>query len=247
MEHKYKFSVIIPHYDKSISDDIFCEGIQCLLNQKFTDFEVLIYHDGPLSRPLPQIYKKLPNHRVFVTEHRENNWGHGNRDRGIKQAKGEYIIHFNPDNILYDNALYEINKVINLPYSEYPCLLYNKKTRRTYGFYNGSNKNLPKDVSFFATNNIIVFPIYMVGYVRFGLPSIAGSRNKKLINHKHIFTGDPVIRFNIDCMQLVMKTSLWLKYGGWYDKTPESDGIMYPKFSMEYGVRYCDKILGEHR
>lgn len=248
MEHQYKFSVIVPHYDKSISDDIFCEGIQCLLNQKFTNFETLIYHDGPVSRPIPDIYKKLPNCRLFVTKHRENNWGHGNRDRGIREAKGEYIVHFNPDNILYDNALEEINKTSLKKFSEYPCLVVNKNTRRVFGFHNKDTiTKLPENLKFFGTNDIIIFPIYMIGHLRFGLASGTGGRQKHLKNHKHIFTADPVIKYNIDCMQLVMKTSFWLNHGGWYDKTNESDGNMYPKFVWEHGARYCDKILGEHR
>lgn len=248
MDYKYKFSVIVPYYDKSISDNLFCEGIQCLINQTFTNFETLIFHDGPTSRPIPDIYKKLPNCRLFVTKHRENNWGHGNRDRGIREAKGEYIVHFNPDNILYDNALQEINKTSLKKFSEYPCLLVSKDKKFSYGFYNGNiMKKIPKDAILFGTNDIIIFPIYMVGHLRFGIPSAAGGRHKELKNHRHIFNADPAIKYNIDCMQLVMKTKLWLSYGGWYDKTTESDGNMYPKFVQENGARYCDKILGEHR
>jgi len=247
MQHKYKFTVIVPHYDKSISDEIFTEGIQCLINQSFKNFETLIYHDGPLSRPLPDIYKKLENKKVFVTKYRENNWGHGNRDRGIRQAEGEYIVHFNPDNLLYDNALEEITKTANKPYSEYPALVVNPKTKTTHGYYSSDKKFESKNKILFGTNNIIIFPIYMVGHLRYGLNSLAGGRNLKLKNHKHIFTADPVVKYNVDCMQLVMKKSLWIKYGGWYDKSRDSDGNMYFKFAHENGVRYCDKILGEHR
>lgn len=247
MEHKYKFSVIVPHYDKSVSDELFTEGIQCLLNQSFKNFEILIYHDGPLSRPLPEIYKKLENKKVYVTKYRENNWGHGNRDRGIKQAEGEYIIHFNPDNLLYENALEEINKVANKPFSEYPAVVLNNKTERIYGYY---RKKLPfnqKGFRLVGTNNIIIFPIYMVSHFRFGYLPYGSTRISNMKNHKHIFTGDPVARFNIDCMQLVMKKELWITYGGWYDKSEQSDGYMYTRFAKDHGVRYCDKILGEHR
>lgn len=247
MEHKHKFSIIVPHYDKSVTDNIFCEGIQSLIDQSFKDFETLIYHDGPLSRPLPDIYKKLSNVKVFATKHRENNWGHGNRDRGIKQAQGEYIIHFNPDNLLFNNALEEIDNVARKNFKEYPAVVLNEKNQKVAGYY---RKNLPfKDRGFrlVATNNIIVFPIYMLGHFRFGCGYYGSTRIPSIKTHKHIFTGDPVIRFNIDCMQLVMKRELWLSYDGWYDKSKESDGHMYMRFAKDHGVRYCDKILGEHR
>jgi len=127
-----KFSIIVPHYDQSISDEFFRRGMNCLLEQTFKDFEVLVYHDGPTSRDIP-----MPNDDRFklrVTNERENNWGHSNRDRGIRKAKGEYIVHFNPDNILYPEALDEIAKESTKDYSRVGL-----------------------------SNNIIVFPILMRG------------------------------------------------------------------------------------
>jgi len=37
-----KFSIIVPHYDKSISDESFIQGMTSLKNQTFKDFEVLL-------------------------------------------------------------------------------------------------------------------------------------------------------------------------------------------------------------
>lgn len=247
MKHKYKFSIIVPHYDKSITDESFIRGINCLLNQTFKNFEVLIYHDGPISRPIPDIYKQLANVDLTITTERENNWGHGNRDRGIRKASGEYIIHFNPDNILYENALEEINKVSEKSLKDYPCLIFSIEQNRCVGLYNGSKPlfNL-KSIKLLGLNDIIIFPIYMRGHLKYGFRGSFGIRDKFLLNHKHIFTGDPAVKYNIDCLQLVMKKSLWLDYGGWFDKSEESDGNMYEKFVNENGARYCDKILGEH-
>lgn len=225
-----KFSIIVPHYDETISDEVFVRGITCLLNQTYKNFEVLIYHDGPISRPIPEIYKNLQNHKLVITDKRENNWGHGNRNRGIHDSKGEFIIHFNPDNILYDNALDEINKTIEEePYPR--AMTINSSGRRIL----------------LGNNDIIIFPILMIGHYRFGLNNYYCFRVKQNDYHSTIMTGDPAVKYNIDCMQLVMKRSLWLEYGGWYNKTNESDSIMYPKFVDDLGARYCNKVLGEHR
>jgi glycosyltransferase involved in cell wall biosynthesis len=247
MEHRYRFSVIVPHFDQSIPDDVFCRGIQCLLDQTYKNFEVLIYHDGPVSRPIPEIYKQLNNVELIITPVRENNWGHGNRDKGIRKASGEYIIHFNPDNILYNNALEEINKIIEKSFKEYPSLIFDKKLNKSIGLCNSDKDFDFSRIKLIGTNNIVIFPIYMKGHLRYGIRALYSVRDKSLINHKHIFTGDPAIRYNIDCIQLVMKKELWMEHGGWYDKSAESDGIMYEKFVNIYGARYCDKILGEHR
>lgn len=210
-----KFSIIVPHYDGSISDELFERGIQSLLDQSYQNFEVLIYHDGPTQRPIPDLWKKFGDRsKLTITKKRENNWGHGNRDRGIKSSVGEYIIHFNPDNILYPDALEDISF----------------KSEEVYRFN--------------TTNKIIIFPIKMCGLQCNGhyLWREADKANEKSM----ILSGWPAIKHNIDAMQLVMHNQLWYKYGGWYDKTEQSDGNMYPRFVKENGARYCSNILGEH-
>lgn len=210
-----KFSIIVPHYDGSISDELFERGIQSLLDQSYQDFEVLIYHDGPTQRPIPDLWNQFGDRaKLTVTKKRENNWGHDNRDRGIKDAKGEYIVHFNPDNILYSNALEEIKL----------------KSEESYEID--------------TTNKLIIFPIRMCGMQSNG--KFVWREQDKASEKSMIFTGFPSIKYNIDAMQLVMHNQLWYKYGGWYDKTKESDGNMYPRFVQENGARYCSKILGEH-
>jgi len=226
----YRYSIIVPHYDGSIDDKTFTRGMYCLLNQIEQNFEVLIYHDGPLSRPIPDIYKQFGDRcKLSITEKRENDWGHSNRDRGIRAAQGEYIVHFNPDNILYHDALYEVSKLIDD--TRIPIV------RAENGKLVGSN-------------NIIIIPVYMIGHFRYGLKSLSGMRIKPEISprkeHRTIFTGDPCVFANIDCMQLIMKRELWMKYGGWYTKESYSDGLIYPRFVDDHGARYVDKILGEH-
>lgn len=215
-----KFSIIVPHYDGSISDIVFERGIKCLLNQTLQDFEVLIYHDGPISRPIPDIWKSFGERaKLTITKIRQNDWGHSNRDRGIKEARGEYIIHFNPDNILYSNAIDQLSKTI---LEEERC--------------NINNALIP--------SAIVVFPIIMRGMRCNGKMLW---RNAKNVNRDYmIFTGYPPIKNNIDCMQLVMRTDLWRHFGGWKDKSVDSDGNMYPYFISQFGAKYCSEVLGEH-
>ena len=106
-----KFSIIIPHYDGVISDEVLLEGLTSIETSTYKDFEVLLYHDGPESRPTPDLSKFTFPIKYRATKKRYNNWGHSLRDLGIREAKGEYILHFNPDNLLFFNALEDITKV----------------------------------------------------------------------------------------------------------------------------------------
>ena len=209
-----KYSIIVPHYDGAISDEKFIRGMTCLKNQPFKNFEVLIYHDGPTSRPIPDV--GLENSKIKVTQKRYNDWGHSLRDMGIRDANGEYIIHFNPDNILYENALDRIEDILTLEVE----ILSSKK-------------------------EIVIFPIRMMGVVSNGHYYCRFKELEDMV--QIILTGSPTIKHNIDCMQLVMKKDIWVKEGGWKDKTEQSDGNMYPYFVKKYGARYCYDILGEHR
>ena len=210
------FSIIVVHYQGTVSRETFARGIASLQNQTFTDFEILCYHDGPLldaeaPRPVP----------IRATERRFNDFGHSLRDIGIHEARGEYIVHFNADNVLYPFALETIAAEIRRP-----SRLFDRNTGCALD-----------------TDNIIIFPIVMKDMQQFGnmrvdMPGGSGCGM--------IFTGNPPIGGFIDCMQLVMKRELWLAEGGWSDKRPCGDGAMYERFAKKYGYRAGDVVLGEH-
>jgi hypothetical protein len=123
---------------------------------------------------------------------------------GIREAKGDYIVHFNPDNILYPDVLEGIS-------------------------------NLDDD--------IIICPIILEGTIR----TNKGMLRTHNPEHKVLMDAYPPVHQNIDAMQLVMKTDLWRKFGGWYNKTEQSDGMMYQEFCKKAPVRYSHHIIGVHR
>jgi len=233
-----RFSIIVPHYQGGIPHDVFCRGIAALRSQTYQDYEILAYHDGPLldtglAMPVP----------VTCTEKHVGDWGHSLRDQGIREARGEYIVHFNADNFLYPDALAEIVREI-------------ERQPRLF-----DDKNQPLD-----TNDIIIFPIIMFGLQKFRsitmqwrLPCPAMYSGDQLLKSRGlatqwqdshpfflILTGNPPVAQNIDCMQLVMKRELWLREGGWYDRRREADGVLYESFAEKYGYRHVGPILGEH-
>lgn len=211
----YKYSIIVPHYQGSINHKRFCRGIQSLLSQTYNNYEILCYHDGPLlDNRLPMPISITP------TKIRYNDWGHSLRDIGIYASSGDYLISFNPDNILYPFALEYIDKAL----SENSII------------FDENGKCLD-------TDNIVIFPVLMRGV------KIAPGRICRFDGNNEIytiFTGVPVKKHAIDCMQLVMKRELWLVEGGWKDKSHDGDGTMYEEFAKKYGYRTVQEVLGEH-
>jgi glycosyltransferase involved in cell wall biosynthesis len=209
-----RFSVIIPHYQGSISHELLCRAVHSLEEQTYKDYEILCYHDGPLldrSLPMP-----VP---IRETAERYGDMGHSLRDRGIREATGDYIVHLNSDNLLYPRALEAIAKELDRP-----------------------PRWVTDSGQVLDDSNIVIFPILMRG-MQSVHSSLLRCHDPEVCT---ILTGTPPVRFNIDCLQLVMRRSLWLKEGGWHDKRNESDGFLYEQFARKYGYRTCCQILGEH-
>jgi len=211
-----RFSIILVHYQGATPHAELCRAVDSIRSQTYQDFELRAYHDGPLldtSLPLPVDF--------ICMDRNYHDWGHTLRDRGIREACGDYIVHMNSDNILYPNALEEISKCIDRPPQ-----IFDWRTGRVQD-----------------TADVIVFAIIGHGLQRF---QDAVARRPEHPEYTLILTGNPPRALYIDAMQLVMKRELWLAEGGWRERSMFGDGIMYQEFGMKYGYRSVEKILGEH-
>jgi len=89
-----KVSVIIPLYNK---EQWIRESIESVLNQSFTDFEIVVIDDGSIDRGA-DIVKSIKDKRVRLF--RQKNSGVSTaRNRGIELSRGEYITFLDADDI----------------------------------------------------------------------------------------------------------------------------------------------------
>lgn len=222
-----RFSIIVVDYDQSVDRQYMRRAIRSIIDQNIDpqEIEILLFHDGPKDKTYSEELNTEELSAITattITEKRFNDWGHSLRDMGIKQAKGEYIVHLNADNILYPHSLerlcYHADK-------DYP----------PFFDVEGNIKN---------KNDILIFCLAMKGVVfcNGGFSRRPGEED----TYSVILTGIPTKFRNIDCMQLVMKRHCWLQENGWHNRSRNSDGIMYPEFVKKYGARYIAEVLGEH-
>lgn len=249
MKNSPLFSIVIPHYQPSVTEEEFRRCMQSLEDQTCKDFEVLIYHDGPLIDPDAVKGSPFP---VEATKKRMGDFGHSLRDLGIRRAKGEWIIHLNADGVLYPNAIETLKEQIRFWKEDFkvkstiPPALYTRDGRL---LFKACQLNDP---------NIFIFAIHLKGRFTVGgsiILEATGSQARtgwfypeSEASHKvsSILTGYPTKPGSIDCMQLVMRRDLWLKENGWYDKSKNSDGVIYPQLVEKYGATLVPYILGEH-
>lgn len=99
-------SVIVAYYQGCTSDAEFERFLGSLRRQEMRDFEVLIYHDGPLLHPVACEYP------IYESDQHRGLWGHDLREHGRLQAKGRYQLYTNADNVYAPEAFLQIAHVI---------------------------------------------------------------------------------------------------------------------------------------
>jgi hypothetical protein len=108
---KPKFSIIVVDCDSHTSRESARRGVDSILAQTCRDFEVIFLHDGLKQLPYESEFdlSAVPKMKTVYTKERFNDWGHSLRNYGLRIADGEYILHFNIDNLLYPTCLEEVN------------------------------------------------------------------------------------------------------------------------------------------
>ncbi|MGI9481073.1 MAG: glycosyltransferase [Hyphomicrobiales bacterium] len=217
------FSVVMVDYEHHVPRDRFRRGVQCFGEQSFQSFELLIFHDGPKEMPYEEELSAVSKPeflRTFATEARENVWGHTNRDRGIRAARGEWIVHTNADNVFYPDALERLAAKIH------------------------DASPVVQEQTVTTEKQVVIFPILMRGMapVRSTLAKCPEYEEEMTF----ILSGIPVRINHIDAMQFVTRRDIWLAEGGWYDTSFAADGVLYERLAQKYSIAAMTEVLGEH-
>ena len=101
-----KISVIIPLYNK---EKTIKKTIESVLNQTFTDYELLVVNDGSTDNSL-EIVRKINDSRIRIID-KQNEGVSATRNRGAKEAKYNLLFFLDADDLIYSNCL---ESLINL-------------------------------------------------------------------------------------------------------------------------------------
>ena len=88
------FSIIIPLYNKEQS---IASTLQTVLKQTYQDFEIVIVNDGSTDHSVEEVTKVLDSRIRLI--HQSNAGVSAARNRGIEEAKGEYIAFLDADDV----------------------------------------------------------------------------------------------------------------------------------------------------
>ena len=96
-----KISVVMPAYN---AEQYIAEAIESILNQTFTDFELIIIDDGSTDRTI-EIIEGYKDPRIRFYRNEQNAGVALTLNRGIELAKGEFVARMDSDDIAELNRL----------------------------------------------------------------------------------------------------------------------------------------------
>nr|WP_321522362.1 glycosyltransferase family 2 protein [uncultured Macellibacteroides sp.] len=108
------FSIIIPLYNK---EAYIKKTLESVLAQTYKEFEVIVVNDGSKDNSLQEA-KKVSDPRIRVID-KQNGGVSSARNRGIAEAKNEWICFLDADDIMYPNCLDEYRKL----HTEFPEIM----------------------------------------------------------------------------------------------------------------------------
>lgn len=104
-----KFSIVVPVYNV---EDYIEACLDSILNQTFTDFEVIVVNDGTKDHSdyFIELYAKK-DHRIRAFK-KKNGGLSSARNYGVKKARGEYLLFVDSDDTIESDLLKKLNQVI---------------------------------------------------------------------------------------------------------------------------------------
>jgi len=103
------FSVVIPTYNRA---HLIVPTLQSVLNQEFRDFEVLVIDDGSTDETEDIVEINFPNQSQIKYIRKKNEERSIARNTGFHLARGEYVVFFDSDDLMFPHYLDTLHKAI---------------------------------------------------------------------------------------------------------------------------------------
>lgn len=141
------YSIIIPVYNRP---DHIQSLLECLSQQTYKNFEVLVIESGS-SIKSDKVVEKFRNNLDINYIYKSNDGQGFSRNRGMKEAKGEFFIILDSDILMPENYVEEVNKNI---------------TKEKLDAYGGPDNLHPDSTSFQKAVNYCMTSIMTTGGTR---------------------------------------------------------------------------------
>lgn len=190
-------SIIVPVYN---AEKYLRETIYSILNQDFHDFELILINDGSKDKSLEicnEFEQKYPQIRVFD---QKNSGVSAARNKGLREAKGEYIAFADADDLLEEDmlsTLYNCAKEYNADVVSCGAGLVEdgKIVREEYGTNSIKVYDLNEALKFFFIGNKVNIGVWTKLFKKELLNDITFLEDKR-INEDKFFIFEALVKAN---------------------------------------------------
>lgn len=237
-----KVSIIIPVYN---TGEILRRTINNVLNQTMKDFELILVNDGSTDNSLSICNEYSKKDARIVVINKKNSGICNSRNRGIKEARGEYIAFLDHDDEVECHLL-EDNYILAKKYNadivkfgyEYIHRLKNKDIRKKS--YNKINNLLVLDKNKIMNTYMMLSENRILVYIWDGLYKKSFLESNKILFDSRYTVGREDIAFNILCYmhvnKLIFNPKIYYKYYVYESST-------YKGMKKEKYIQYCEDVL----
>ncbi len=157
-------SIIIPVYN---AEEYLEESLGSVLNQSYKNIEVICVNDGSTDDSLEILKKfKQDDFRIIIVS--QDNQGAGAaRNHGLKTAKGEYVLFFDADDILREQAIQKLIKIATKKNTDVILFGYYKFTEKEVIYVDFSPKVLKVPINKVISPEIVADRLFQADH---GMP-----------------------------------------------------------------------------
>lgn len=211
-ENRPFFSVVIPLYNKQ---NYIKETIKSVLNQTFQDFEIVIVNDGSKDDSV-KVVESIQDDRIKLL-HQKNSGVSVARNKGIKEAKADYVAFLDADDLWLPKFLQTIYELIqNFPDAGLYATAYKKRKENGEEF--GINiQALPSKE----------YEDYLPNYF------------------ESIVKGDNLVWSSATCIpkKVFIENDIWFPVGEKYGE----DQYVWARVAMKFAIAYSTKICSLYK
>jgi len=106
----FLFSVIIPTFNRA---HLITKAIECVLNQTFSDFELIIVDDGS-SDNTREVIEQIRDCRIHYISQQNQGWANA-RNTGVQRARGQYVTFLDSDDEVTSDWLEKFSQEFKKP------------------------------------------------------------------------------------------------------------------------------------
>ena len=223
------FSIIIAFRPGEDGAQFLPRALDSLWRQSCQNFEIVLCHAGPLPPEFdPPSHLRLARCTLAAAADDEV----ALRQAGLARAVGEYVINLKSEDVLYDFALERIVRMLETPRRRI-------EMEESGRFRRAADELAPGDEA-----DILIFAILNIGVECDGEHIWTNARYDR--RHAMLLSGRPAMDELLECMQVVVRRSMWLAQGGWSDPAPNGHALMHCRLIDDSWARCIPAVLGEH-